>query len=216
MRNEYFLLIGLIFLLNSCAKDIIDGNGQLIVQERNVRSFTNIEVAGDIDIKVIEGHDFQVKARSHSNIIPFLKTELKGETLEVSYKTGTHVINARSEVMVTMPVLDGLHLYGDATIISSGDFEGNLLELTGIGNGSILLESGSYSQLEINNTGQCQIKAFNLEVDRADIVTNGNGNTEVRVNELLKATINGNGNIYYKGDPQLITNINGNGEVIKK
>ncbi len=214
MKKMY--LAGLLLILNACNKDIIDGNGQLIEENRNVSSFTGIEVVGDIDIKLTAGDHYSINVRTHSNIMPYLETELEGQTLKVTYDTDTRVVNARSTVTVTMPELEGLYLTGDATIITNGDFQGEVLELSATGNGKLIVGSGKYQTLKCLNTGQCQIKAFDLEVDQAEVTLHGNGHTEVRVHELLKATINGNGKIYYKGNPQLITDINGNGKVIQK
>jgi hypothetical protein len=216
MKRMHLILAGLMLILNACNKDIIDGNGQLIEENRDVSSFNSIEVVGDIDIKLTAGDHYSINVRTHSNIMPYLITELEGQTLKVTYDTDTRVVNARSAVVVTMPKLKGLYLVGDATIITSGDFQGEVLELSATGNGKLIVGSGKYEELKCLNTGQCQIKAFDLEVDEAAVSLHGNGNTEVRVHELLKATINGNGKIYYKGNPQLITDINGNGKVIQK
>jgi hypothetical protein len=212
------ILIPILFLmltLNSCNKDAIYGNGQIKTEDRSSTSFSKINVVGDFDVKIINAPEYSVQVKGHSNILPFIETEVEDSTIHVSYENRTNVINARSEITIAIPKLEGIELVGDAKAITIGNFSGQKIVLSGTGNGRIELDTGEYNSLNCINTGNFIVRAFNTTSQKANIVLHGNGQVQVRVQDELDVTMHGNGKIYYKGDPQIISDIYGNGKIIK-
>jgi hypothetical protein len=66
---------------------------------------------------------------------------------------------------------------------------------------------------DLNGVGN--IDAFDLAVSFSDIDINGTGNVKIDANESLNVDINGIGQVYYKGNPEISSDINGLGDVIK-
>ncbi|MBK8505348.1 MAG: DUF2807 domain-containing protein [Saprospiraceae bacterium] len=215
MKKIFVIFLGLMLVLNSCNKDAIYGNGQIKTEHRNLTSFSKIDVTGDFDVKIIKAPEYSVQIKSHSNILPFIETEVDGNSIRVSYDAGTNVINARSEITIALPELTGMELVGDVKALTIGNFSGQEIRLLGTGNGRIEFDEGEYSSLECITTGNFVIRAFNTKLLNANVVLHGNGHIQIRVHDELDVTIHGNGKVYYKGDPQIIANINGNGKIIK-
>ena len=182
-------------MLASCEKETIVGGGSIATEQRNVSNFTKIEVEGKINVIIEHSASFKVAVKSYQNLLPVLETKLIGDALHIGYRTGTNIINDRSEVRISLPLLQKLTTTGDSEI--------NII-------------SGNSSNFEAHIVGSSLINAFNFSTQLANIDIEGNGFASIAVADRLKVKITGNGTVYYKGSPLVTSNVIGNGIIEKK
>ncbi|HRO48388.1 head GIN domain-containing protein [Agriterribacter sp.] len=213
-----FLLVAFSAVFASCKKDLLTGNGSIQTQERDVSAFTKVATQGSTLIHIVQGTDFEVKAKGYANLLPYLKTTVSNGVLSVRYEDTRNVRNDNSEVFITMPVLTGLSSQGSGDIYVAGTFNSSdNFDVTISGSADIVVEKGSADHFALHSSGSGDFKSFGFTAGTADITIAGSGNVEIAVVQQLKAKIRGSGSVYYKGDPVTIDDdISGSGKVIKK
>ena len=75
------------------------------------------------------------------------------------------------------------------------------------------MPGGTADDLDVIIRGSGDVKAFDLEVIRANVNVGGSGDVELNVTEFLEVTINGSGDVFFEGNPQVDVTINGSGDV---
>lgn len=214
MKNLILLIIGF-SVISSCNREIIYGNGKIIAENRSVSGFTGINATGDFDIIVSFSSNTSFKVETYENILPFVKSEIVDEVLNISYDAGSQVIQGRARIYLSLPNLSGLELKGNPRAKILGNFDSTNFYLALNGSGKVDLDAGHIDRLDISNSGSFRINAFNTSATTCDISMEGSGLAEVSVSSQLNVKINGNGKIYYRGSPAVDATINGNGKVIK-
>ncbi len=219
MKGAYiFLLAAFTVACASCEKDTVTGNGSIQTQERDVSAFTKVATEGSTVIHIIQGTDFEVKAKGYANLLPYLKTVVNSGTLSVHYEDTRNVRNDNSEVFITMPVLTGLSSQGSGNIYVDGTFNDNSdFDAAISGSADITVEKGAADRFILQSSGSGNFKSFGFTATTADITIAGSGDAEIGIAQQLKAKIRGSGNIYYKGDPVAVEiDISGSGKVMKR
>ena len=144
MKNVFsVLLVSIMSLFSSCTKDRITGSGTIKSEDRFIKNFTQVSMAGSTDVTVVKGAVFNVNVKGYSNLLPYFETNVVNGTLELGFDEHVRVIHSNIEVIVTVPVLNGLSMAGSGNIRSAGDFTGNnnfRVEIAGSGN--INIEDG--------------------------------------------------------------------------
>jgi hypothetical protein len=214
--NKLFLFAATLFILASCSKDRITGEGAVTTEDRNVSNFTKVSTNGSTDVHIVKGTSFSVQVKGYSNLLPYFETKLHNNTLEVGYRNGTNVRNDNLEVFVTMPAFDGANISGSANIDVKGAFTSNVVDASISGSGNIDIESGTSQVFDIDISGSGNVRAFGLTADRAEVSLSGSGTAEVKAVTHLKANIAGSGNIYYKGLPAIESSVSGSGKLVHR
>lgn len=237
--KSYFtltVLSALIIGCSSCKK--IDGNGQVISEERPLSPFNKLNSSIDAEIIYIEGPEHEVEVIAESNMISYIETDIDDGILELKLDDDDSRLNPtkRIKFVVTSPGLSGVNTLGSADfyaeVISSPVFNA---KITGSGNiriatvkdmtrlnafingsGDIEVETGVISDQEIEITGSGNVNNSGLLTSATEISIMGSGNAHVYAEDLLKVHITGSGNVYYQGTPSMDINITGSGKVIKK
>ncbi|OSZ81556.1 hypothetical protein CAP36_10075 [Chitinophagaceae bacterium IBVUCB2] len=211
------VVISVTLALSACSKERISGNGSTITETRSISNFTAITASGSTNVYINQGATFKVEVKGYSNLLPYYETKLVNNTLQLGYKQNVNIKNDNTEVFITLPVLNGLSLFGSGNITTSGAFNGNTDFNASIsGSGTIHFSSGTTQNFTSKIQGSGNIYTLNLVADKADATISGSGNTEITANSQLKAKITGSGNVYYRGTPVITTNITGSGAVIPK
>lgn len=209
-----FLSFACIFL--SCRKDVLRGEGQIIIQTVPVTAFTKIKVNGSTDVHIVKGNSFSVEKKGYANLLPHLDFIVSGTTLEIGFDNEYSIKNDNTEAYVTMPSLTGININGSCDFDVNGNFTEALFNIDINGNGEVTVSDGAADELKTTVNGNGEIKAFGLTAKKAVHNVNGNGKIENTVTQELRAIVNGNGTIYYKGNPTTVTSeITGSGKVIK-
>lgn len=213
-----FLLAAFAAAFASCKKDSVTGNGSIQTQERNVSAFTKVATQGSTTIHIVQGADFEVKAKGYANLLPYLKTTVENGILSVRYENTGNVRNDNSEVFITMPALTGLSSSGSGDMHVAGEFNNNTnFDVHISGSADITVEKGVAENFVLRSSGSGSFDSFGFTSQHADIAISGSGEARITVGQKLKVKINGSGSVYYKGNPATVDNdISGSGKVIKQ
>ena len=193
--------------------------GALSAQEiRNVGNF-NVIKAGDsfnIIISQCESNTVQVDADEKSQLQ--IKTEVKDGILSI-----IAIDNIKSDkplvINIGIKSLSNLDITGAAdvksgnqlicdklTIASNGagkihlDIKASDVKINISGAGNVVL-IGTAQLLEATLTGAGNLRASNLEVDKAKVKVSGAGDAKINVKQNLDADVSGAGSVIYKGNP---------------
>ena len=228
------LIVFLTFIIiwnTGCRKyPFLEGNGSVTRETRMIVSFNKIENQGDFNVYYIYDTVFRVVIEAESNLIPYIRTVVNGNTLEIDTRENLNN-NYAMKVTVHSPVLKAVTLSGSG-IINTGSVTSDNFEVKLSGSGLIygdivshnfnLLISGSgevdYAVTSINTkaviSGSGKIKLTG-ESTFADYLISGSGNIEsynLLLNECT-AKISGSGNIYTNVSDYLNVIISGSGSL---
>ena len=225
----------LLFAATSCFEDFtIRGNGIAASQGRSVSSFNKVKSAGDFEVHITKGNEYDVLVNAEETLQPYIETHVSGNTMHIDVE-GWHNLKNRlpMKVYVTVPVLKSIKQSGSG-YISTAHFTAGKYELFVSGSGNISTSvdagivdaavSGSGSIIIAGNAGDAfyaisgsgSIDSYELEAENCDANISGSGNMHVLATESLTARISGSGNVYYSGNPRVSYNISGSGKVINE
>lgn len=225
----------LLFSALSGCKDnfTVEGDGKVETEKRITSTFSKILAEGDFEVTVTKGDELNILVSAESNLLPFIKTDIKGNLLHIFtqrlYKLEKH---DPLKINITMPGLSGITQSG-AGYIKTGKFENADFNVLISGPGNIETEiscvtfdatisgSGNLSVKGISDkstilvSGSGKITGSELTTKYLTATISGSGNVWMNVLNSIDATILGSGNIYYSGSPTIATKIFGTGNVIK-
>jgi hypothetical protein len=219
--------------LLGCSKERINGNGNVINENRASSDFKRIISKGDFLVNVVPDSVTSIKVEAESNIIPYVNTNINGNTIIIDFDNDVN-IHKHSTIRVTLHTthaeyfeLQGsgsltsgnfseaaveLYLSGSGDIVSS--FNANTLKASVTGSGSISL-NGEANETSMHVSGSGNIKAFNLLQSICNASISGSGDIYINVLQKLIATISGSGSVYYTGNPEVEAHISGSGKTEK-
>lgn len=226
-------LIALILMMTGCASERIEGNHDVIIQERNSQPFSEVISSGSFSVKIIPSTDTRIEVKGESNILPYLSTYSNGTTLTLKYNDGFNIHEHYPvEIFLYTPVLRAASLSGSGmmdcgnyttdlvtlNISGSGGISGNFVAdninaiISGSGNMDL---AGKVISGELSISGSGNINAQNLLLEHCSANISGSGNIITSVSKTLVATITGSGSIFYLGNPAITTHITGSGNLVK-
>jgi len=225
--------IALILLMSGCVSERIEGNYEVITQERTPQPFSEVVSTGSFSVKIIPSTETRIEVKGESNVLPYLSTYSNGTTLTVKYNDGYNIHEHYPvEVFLYTPVLNSARLSGSG-MIDCGSFSSDQVTLNISGSGGIsghfaadnieavISGSGNMDLSGIANTGVLNISgsgninAQNLSLEHCTASISGSGNINTSVSKTLVATITGSGSIYYLGNPGITTHITGSGNLVR-
>lgn len=211
----------------------IVGSGNVVVEERSLTAFDQIETNGSFNVIISQGPDQIVEVEGDDNILSIISTRVRGGELEIR-NTKNYRSNNQVTLYITIPVISSIQLLGSGSVFGETIITGDLLDVELNGSGNVDLELdyikleveckgagnfqmyGSTSQQEVEIAGSGNYDARQLNSENCKIKIAGSGNGEVTVDNILEAEINGSGNITYFGNPAFVeSNIHGSGVLIK-
>jgi len=226
-------LIALILTMSGCVSERIEGNRDVITQERPSQPFSEVTSSGSFTVKIIPSDVTRIEVKGESNVLPYLSTFSNGTTLTVKFNDGCYIHEHYPvEVFLYTPVLNAARLSGSGMVecgsftsdfvnlnISgsggiNGDFETERLDAVLSGSGNMTL-SGIATTTSFNISGSGNINAQLLEQENCNAEVSGSGNVIAWVTKKLNATISGSGSIFYIGNPEIKMHITGSGNVQK-
>lgn len=192
----------------------IKGSGVAKTEARDVRDFKQIDVSGVINLEVTAQKDFSVNVESDDNLLEYIVTEVKGDTLKVYTKKN---ISPRTKirVVVAMPELTGLDVSGvSRTTANNIKTETFLLDISGASKVEL---NGEAKDLNIDASGASKINAENLKVSNANVDVSGATSVIVNASEEVRADASGASRVNYVGEPKnVIKDISGASKVSQK
>lgn len=194
------------------------GSGRIVEKTYAFRSFDKIQVkdlVGKVEVQV--GKDFSVALKADDNLVDMiliteengqLWVQIRDNDRNRKYIEDTHIL-----VKITLPEIAVLQYKGNSNIELKG-LTGRYFRLETEGNGDCEIV-GSIDQLDIEKTGNGDVKAEQVKAKKVKIETYGNGNTQVYATETVSVKGSGNGDVIISGPATLEPGsaLKGNGDI---
>lgn len=178
----------------------VQGSGNIITEQRGVSEFSSVSVGGVFKTEITAGKDFSLNIETDDNLLPFVKTEVRGDTLKIS--ADSRLRSARPIVIrITAPDIIGVEADGAADVTVSG-INNRMLSLS-LGGASKMTAAGVTERAMIDVSGASSLTAYDLTAELASVDTSGASRTRVNASEQLIADASGASTILYKGSPNV-------------
>lgn len=233
MKQITFLSL-LLGLVSACQGPCKKGSGDLITETRNVGTFTKVSLSGSYTIILRQEATQKVEVKADDNLLPYIITETKGNTLEIRNKNNVCFRREKITVYISVPTIECIKLSGSGKVTGENTFTGNKLEVILSGSGDIDLDyngtqlestlsgsgninlRGSSTTANYRISGSGDIKASGHYTQDASVILSGSGKCELNVQNSLNATLSGSGDIEYYGNPTVNSSTSGSGKITKK
>ncbi|MFO0981661.1 MAG: head GIN domain-containing protein [Planctomycetota bacterium] len=222
MNHRGFLFVSLA-LLPACHVSIdgvrwfpssIRGSGVEATEVREVPEFDRIEVAGALRLECRVGGARQVSVRGDDNLLPYVQTDVDGETLVLRMASGSYSCDRDLVVSVVAPSVRAVSVSGSADADVTG-LQGGAFEASVSGSGSLQAD-GEVEQLDAAVSGSGDLLLDALPARAARVSVAGSGSARVRVLDRLECTVSGSGDVRYRGDPSTKISVSGSGSVTRR
>ncbi len=193
-RFWYALMLPALLCMVSCDR-AVTGSGERTTEQRAIKDFTEVEIRGAAEVKIISGTDYGLSVTSYENIVSLIETSVTKDRLVISTTEDINLSNADISITVTTPSLEAVTLSGA---------------------GNVVIKSFRQSKIKLNLQGAGNVQFSESEYDTIYASLSGAGNMSLNVKNYLDATVKGVGQIEYVGDPVVKSKISGIGSVSKK
>ncbi len=240
-RLAIAIILPLLLLQGGCIGNFlcIDGNGDVVSEERTVNSFHGISNSASFDIICTYGATASVLVEAESNIMPYISTKVSAGILEIGTIDGTHCLDYTSKprIFITSSSTDVVESSGSGNTVvefCSGD---NTYILNS-GSGNIYISSLESSLLfKTRSSGSGDISIENISCSNSDFFISGSGDITLKgVSDKLQVfcsgsgdffganlvvndagiTISGSGDVWVKADDSLNALLSGSGNIFLK
>ena len=176
----------------------VHGSGNVASEVRGVDGFTGVDVSNVFEVDMTAGKDFLVEFHADDNLLPYIKTEVRGEVLHIETTEG---IKSKSplRVTITAPEISSINASGASKIAASG-VTSSALEVDASG-ASKLKISGDVTEVRIDVSGASSVDAESLKSRVASVDASGASKVSVNVSERLASHASGASKISYSGNP---------------
>jgi hypothetical protein len=154
----------------------VDGDGIAARDQRMIGTVNGLDVNGSVVVDVRVGPATSLVVEADSNLLPLIRTEVRGDTLNIyadrSYRSRNPV-----HVIYTVPRLTDLRHNGSGRVTVEG-LVGAPLTIRHNGSGAVNL-AGQVASLDVDSHGSGSVDAGRLESASARLALNGSGRVEV-------------------------------------
>jgi hypothetical protein len=180
----------------------IQGNGDIVEQERLVGSFMGVFLAEGLHGEVTVGPEPSVKIRGDSNLLEFIQLNLR-EGVLTSELDGSMGLLPTEPIVVTIVT---------PTLKQLSAANGTHLSARGISTESLLLRastrarvnvSGSARNLTLEAANDSDVQAGELAVETASIHVSGGTEVRLNVTREISGSASGGSSIIIQGTPPL-------------
>ncbi len=185
--------------------------------------FTEVSAASGVNVFVKQGTATEVVVEGDEDIIDRVRTEVKGNVLNVDIDRGffSWFTSGSASVYVTMKEVTGLHASGGADLKSSEQINADKIKISSSGGadavininasevylnssgGADIVIEGKTDYLEAHASGGADIKARKLIAREVIASSSGGADVEVFASEQLEASASGGADVDYYGDPSV-------------
>ncbi len=220
--------------------DCLKSYGKIVIDTRNVKAFTTLDVFDKIDVYYTQDatvSSYSVKVITGEHLLSNISTVVSGGVLQIKNNNKCNFVRGSHNdvtVYITAPYIesfiqDGVGIMYSGNMIkqdsinykinNSGDIHLNInvqsIKGSLYGAGDIYLNGTAQNHL-VNAVGECFVNAQNLQTAYSFIVYNSTGQANINVTGELDAVVSYHGNIYYSGNPTVIHKSGtGTGKLIK-
>jgi hypothetical protein len=208
--GSLMVIVAALLALAGCSFN--NGSGKVVDDTRSVSGFSRISVGGNAKVIVDQDGRESLTISAEDNLLPYLTSQVRGDTLELGIQDGESIRPTRDIVYhITVKDLRGLSISGSGDVdIRNVDTDQLMIEVDGSGK---ITAAGRADTQTISISGQGDYQAKDLESSTTVIDIAGSGSAQVSASQSLDVTISGSGDIEYSGDPSVKKSISGSGEV---
>jgi hypothetical protein len=172
------------------------------LERRDVAAFRCVKIKGSMAVEITRDDRQSVEVFADKALIGFIRTEVKGDTLEIALDESAVVIpGGRAGVAVSLPNLERVSLHGSGYARALG-VDCRRIEIDLQGSGRLDID-GRTDELVIYVQGSGHVGASDLEAAIGEISLAGAGSVEARVRNKLGSTLAGSGSIVVTGRPSV-------------
>ena len=217
----------------------VQGSGKLMTEQRNVGSFSAVEVHASMNVVLRQGAREAVDLRADDNLLALVEVRVISRsgvpTLEIRMRDHTGY-SSRNPITLTLDLvtLSSLSVRGSGNVSGDG-LKAPALKIVVTGSGNVKLQklvldeaslkisgsgnaelAGKAGRLALSISGSGDINTRELEADEVSVNIAGSGDASVNARTKLSVSIAGSGEVEYTGDAALKTSIAGSGHVKKR
>ncbi|MEP6924289.1 MAG: head GIN domain-containing protein [Pyrinomonadaceae bacterium] len=181
----------------------VKGSGNTVTEKRNVTGFKGVHTGGAMQLEISVGKEFSVELEGDDNILPTIKTEVRGDKLYFERKEGRIWSRGRVIARVTMPELNDLDISGaSSAIVNNVKTESLKIDASGASKIEI---SGEARDLAVEVSGASKLDAENLKTERTKVEASGASKVSIFASEAVDADASGASKIVYSGNPKSVS-----------
>ena len=154
------------------SSSLIQGNGQAMVEQRPVASYSTLDLNGPVQVELRIGGAPALQVEGESNLLPLVHTDGSGSTLRV-WVEGSFVNHGALRVVYTTPQLNQVQSNGSGSLTVNG-LQGGALAMQQNGSRSTQL-FGFLERLDLRMNGSGGVNANGLTVNNVQASLNGSG-----------------------------------------
>lgn len=164
---------------------------------------------------VEQGGSESLNISADDNLLPYLTSDVRGDTLELGIKPGASIQPSQNVVYrISVKSLRGFSLSGSGEVdLKNIDTDELSIEISGSGK---ITAAGRAGTQAVTISGSGDYLAEALESSAATLDISGAGEALVNASQRLDVTISGTGSVEYLGDPAVSQDVSGTGEVQKR
>lgn len=193
-------------IVNSSANTIIQGNGIVKKEIREVEKYHTIIIKIGYDIVLTNETQGKIRVVGEENINPIILTEVKNGILEIGTnpKMGYSSKQKNNKIYIPAKGINTLKVTGVSDIKSEEALEFSKLkvEIEGVANVALI---GKVEDLEINMKGTGRFSGFDLMAENAQVKLKGMGDIKVFATQSFDGEVKGVGTIKVKGNPKKVS-----------
>lgn len=210
------------------------GSGNVVQETRSVSDFDSVRFGAYGELTIRPGATESLVIEADDNLMPYLKTEVRGGRLEISVTGANLSFNTSRPIRYTLTVKSLKELiHSGAGNVEAAGLSGDDLnvQLTGAGNVTLteltltneltarlsgagnLTVAGTAARQDVELSGFGEYRGGDLKTGSADIRLSGAGSGTVWATEQLNATLSGAGSVRYYGQPAVDKRISGVGNI---
>jgi hypothetical protein len=238
MKLRILLVIGVLALASiACTVNfdgfgLSQGSGVLVTEDREIGEFSKVSLEGFGEMSITQGEEASLIITAEDNIIDKIITEVRGDTLVITFERGFNVAPTKKISFELVVVeLEELNLAGagdmyieelestslDVTISGAGSLDIDHLEAKDVnielsGAGDVVI-AGEVIDQELRLSGAGNYNAGELQSQTAVVEISGFGNSTLWVTDALDITMSGAGQLEYYGQPVVSQNVSGAGSI---
>ncbi len=241
--RKIFYFISLLIFISACSKehscDCFVSNGKVFEEQRDLSSFTEIEIDNVFDVTLKIDTVNEIKITTGKNLINGIETTVENNRLYVKNANKcnwTRKYIGKVKLEITLNKLTYLNLNGSCDVSCDDTIKGNEIKIddwADISNFNMIFDCSSLTFALHAGTGNINLKGkvgvgyywnhgygyfnfYDLPTEYCYIMSNSTGNCNLSVNTEIGAKLYGTGNIYMKGNPsKILVNRYGLGEFIR-
>lgn len=177
------------------------GSGNMATETRDIKGFRGIDVSGVFQVEITAQKDFGVEIEADDNLIPRIKTEIRGGVLHIETEGRLKSVNVM-KVRISAPDIDSIEASGVSRVKLVNVRNDELrVNTSGASKTSV---SGKTARISIEVSGASSVNTEDLVAEVAAINASGASHVSVFASGELRCDASGASRIVYAGTPKFV------------